>query len=181
MKKAAKVVRTKICKIEDPAERIAETARLLAWSSTASPYKKRPPSLYNKVKEEISFTGNAKSCSGYVGVVLEASGLAPGILKKGYNTACIDDYLKNPKSGWKNIKQLKNKKPRSGDVAVSPKPCGCKCNNPGPGHTLIYLKNKSGKLVIAEANLNVYYGAIKSGIGNYHRSSNFKIYRYVSG
>ena len=182
MKKAAKVVRDKICKIEDPAKRIAETARLLAWpASQAKNAYNRAANNYKKAAEQVgtsNLPGNA--CSGFVSTVLKASGLVSDYHpNKGYNTACINNYFKKSPN-WKNIKTLEKSTPRPGDVAVLPKPCGCNCNKKQMGHTLVYIEDK-GKIVIAQANYASprQYGYVTTGRGNYHNNKRFIIYRYV--
>jgi hypothetical protein len=175
------VVRNDICKLETGAERVSETARLLAWpASQASNGYSGATSNYKKAAQQAGTSdlpGNA--CSGFVKTVLRASGLASDFgSSKGWNTACVNDYLDNSPN-WKNIKTLKKKTPLPGDIAVWPKPCGCKCNDSGMGHTLVYVKS-GGKTVTAQANYAKprQYGVIK-GKGNYQNSSNFNIYRYV--
>lgn len=179
--RAAKVVRKDICELDTGAEKISETARLLAWpASQASNGYSGATSNYKKAAQQVGTSGlPGNACSGFVSTVLKASGLAPDYHpNKGYNTACINDFLKNSPN-WKNIKTLEKNTPRPGDIAVYPKPCGCNCNEAQMGHTLVYVKS-GGKTVTAQANYAKprQYGVIK-GKGNYHNSSNFKIYRYV--
>lgn len=181
MERAAKVVRNDICKLETGAEKVSETARLLAWpASQARNGYSGPTSNYRKAAQQVGTSGlPGNACSGFVSTVLKASGLAPDYHpNKGYNTACVNDYLKNSPN-WKNIKTLEKNTPRPGDIAVFPKPCGCHCSKAQMGHTLVYVKS-GGKTVTAQANYASprQYGVIK-GKGNYQYSSNFKIYRYV--
>ncbi len=185
MKKAAKVVRSKICKLETGAEKISETAKMLAWSaSQASNASYKATSNYTKAASQVGTSGlPGNACSGFVKTVLRASGLASDFSSnKGYNTACINDYLKNSPN-WKNIKTLKNSTPRPGDIAVFPKPCGCNCDEAQMGHTLVYVKS-GGKTVVAEASYHTNpakrkYGYMTTSKRTYHNSSNFNIYRYV--
>ena len=181
--RAAKVVRNDICNLDTGAEKIAETAKLLAWpANQAGNAYSGATSKYKKAALQVGtddLPGNA--CSGFVDTVLKASGLAPDFHPTiyHYSTSCIDDYLKGSPN-WKNIKKLEKNTPRPGDIAVMRKPCGCDSQCGGMGHTLVYIKD-NGRIVTAQANYAPprQYGYVTGGKGTYHNSSSYNIYRYV--
>ena len=146
MERAAKVVRDKICDIEDPAKRISMTARLLAGSWTS------PSSAYIQAMKEIGSYGNGgskgqqkgNSCDVFVHTVLIASGVDTGVPNnlRGSNTKTLYNYFKNHPKKWKQVK-FSNR--TEGDVTAKP------LTDSAMGHVSLVIRNKSGKLVTAEA------------------------------
>ena len=139
MERAAKVVRDKICKIEDPSERIAKTAKLLAGSKNYSTYV----TAMNQTKSNYQYDycqKIGKSCNTYVATVLLASGVDPNIPKGKYgnSTANLVDYF-DSSSKWKCVSHNPQKS-KEGDVVI-------KAQN----HVTITVRNSQGKLVTAHA------------------------------
>ena len=185
--RAAKVVRNDICNLDTGAEKIAETAKLLAWpyGTSSSTYNNRATVKFNYALNQTHFNGNSpgddcskygKSCAAFVDVVVLASGVDPSFpggekSKYSYSTAGIYSHLVNsPK--WKDIKKLDNKV-RPGDIAVKPITKTRKV-----GHVVTYIKNSSGKTVTAEASLCGFYGVARN-TKLYTNDSNYTIFRYV--
>lgn len=182
MERAARVVRNDICKLETGAEKIAKTAKLLAWPVSQAGYSyNKATTKFNYALNQTHFSGNGdhcspsgKSCAAFIDVVVLASGVDPyfpgGPNYNGYSTAAIYNHLKNS-SKWKDIRKIDNKV-RPGDIAVKP------LTSNGPGHVLTYIKNASGKIVAVQASLCQYYGKVSTK-KDYANDSAYTIFRYV--
>ena len=194
MENAAPLIRSKICKIEDPRERISETTRLLAWpKGTAwNTYSKRATANFRNVLNQIYFSGggcsaDGKSCAAFVDVVVLASGVDPNFSgsknNKGFNTGCIYNYLVKSKK-WVEISKLGDKVPRAGDISVKPRLLNGRvaCNTNAydqSGHVVLYAKDASGKTVTAEANNCGNYGIYTNNKWSYNNINRFTVFRYV--
>lgn len=165
MKKAAKVVRDKICKLETPAERLSQTAILLAGSAS------KPSKNYVAAMEETKTTkgesgcrAKGQACGMFVGTTVRAAGIDP---KFPTMASRIYPYVKKSKD-WKEVS---TKNPKPGDISLSYFSGG------DAGHVSIYVKNKKGKTVTAQASLCDFYGVVESKA--YYTGSSNKTYRYV--
>jgi hypothetical protein len=143
MKKAAKVVRNKICKLKTPGERISATAKLLVGSGSAASEK------YKQAMEETGANDPndycqtiGESCNTFVATVILASGVDPNVPKgrDGNNTRDLYDYFSNS-SKWKAVSNDPSDS-REGDVVIKPLPSG---------HVTVTVKNSNGNLVTAHA------------------------------
>ena len=187
MKNAAKVVRDDICKLSSPNQRLATTAKLLAWpnGTKSSIYNNQATPAYKTAAKQTGVPNRVtvdndefhdhyigKSCAMYVCVSVATSGVDPTFpggtkSKKACNTSEIYNYLSSHPKKWKNINKLQPSKPQPGDIIVTN----------GRGHVATYVNNK-GKTVIAQANLHVYYGLVMS-TAKWQGGSPYSIFRYV--
>ena len=81
----------------------------------------------------------------------------------------IHPYVKDSKHGWKKVS---NSNPQPGDISLS--------YIDGSGvaqHVSIYVKNKNGKTVTAQASLCDFYGVVENRAQ--YTSGNNETYRYV--
>ncbi len=162
--------------------KISDVGVALAWSSTNSPYKSRPNKAFSKAANALKITKGetnpcrkkAMACGIYVGTVVRYSGVDPKLPKSSkriYKYVRAKGEYKND-GGNKKWKELKNKKDaKPGDIAL-------KVINGVGKHVALYVKNKKGKTVTAEASLCNYYGVVRSK-KKYINDSQYKIYRFV--
>ena len=165
MKSAAKVVRNQVCKLKTPAERISTTAVLLAGS--ASRPSKKYIAAMNETKTNRGESGcraDGQACGMFVGTTVRAAGIDP---KFPTMASRIYPYVKKSKY-WKEVS---TKNPKPGDVSLSYFDGG------SAGHVSVYVKNKNGKTVTAQASLCDFYGVVEDR-AQYTGGGN-KTYRYV--
>jgi hypothetical protein len=181
VERAAKVVEDDICKLDSPNERMAVTAKKLAWpyGTSSDKYYNYATSEYKKAAKETGVPDRVtadtkeyhdhyigKSCAMYVCVSIAASGVDQGFpggikSKRACETGQIYSYLSNSPR-WTEVS-----KPQPGDVIVTN----------GKGHVATYVK-RGNKTVIAQANLHVYFGRVM-GSAKWQGSSPYTIFRYT--
>ena len=171
MERAAKVVRDKVCKVEDPVERIVKTAKLLAGSRDYASYVyKQAMKQTDSNNRNDSCQKSGESCNTYVATVLRASGVDLGIPTgnkgEGNWTGALSTYFKNHKNKWKFISHNPYSS-RNGDVVIV-----------GGEHVTITVKNSQGKLVTAHASHCTDFPFISGGIYNGY-SGTPSVYRYI--
>lgn len=156
-----------------PAEKLSNKAVELAWPA-GTPKKKYYNSATAAFTAAMKATGtnkgesgcrkSGKACGMFVGTVVRAAGIDS---KFPTMASRIYKYVKKSK----NWKQVSTKNPQPGDISLS------HFKNGNAGHVSIYVKNKKGKTVTAQASLCDFYGII-SNKKQYTGSSN-KTYRYI--
>ena len=174
MERAAKVVRDKICKYKKPGNKLSETALALAWpAGNAKKSENGPTAAFKKAMYETKTNqgenGNhcrriGKACGMFVGTVVRAAGIDKSFPKM---ASKIYPYVKNS-SRWKEVS---TSKPKAGDISLS------YFSNGKAGHVSIYVKNKKGKIVTAQASLCDYWGRVESK--KLYTSSKNKTFRRV--
>ena len=174
MERAAKVVRNKICKYKKPGKKLSETALALAWPvGYVKKSENGPTAAFKKAMYETKTNqgenGNhcrriGKACGMFVGTVVRAAGIDKSFPKM---ASKIYPYVKKS-SRWKEVS---TSRPKAGDISLS------YFENGEAGHVSIYVKNKKGKIVTAEASLCDYWGRVK-GSKKYTSSKN-KTFRRV--
>ena len=174
MERAAKVVRDKICKYKKPGKKLSETALALAWpAGYVKKSENGPTAAFKKAMYETKTNQNehynhcrriGKACGMFVGTVVRAAGIDKSFPKM---ASKIYPYVKKS-SRWKEVS---TSRPKAGDISLS------YFSNGKAGHVSIYVKNKKGKIVTAEASLCDYWGRVK-GSKKYTSSKN-KTFRRV--
>ncbi len=174
MERAAKVVRNKICKYKKPGKRLSETALALAWpAGYVKKSENGPTAAFKKAMIETKTNQNehynncrriGQACGMFVGTVVRAAGIDKSFPKM---ASKIYPYVRKS-SRWKEVS---TSKPRAGDISLS------YFSNGEAGHVSIYVKNKKGKIVTAEANLCDYWGRVKDS--KKYTSSKNKTFRRV--
>ena len=174
MERAAKVVRDKICKYKKPGKKLSETALALAWpAGYVKKSENGPTAAFKKAMYETKTNqgenGNhcrriGKACGMFVGTVVRAAGIDKSFPKM---ASKIYPYVRKS-SRWKEVS---TSRPKAGDISLS------YFENGDAGHVSIYVKNKKGKIVTAEASLCDYWGRVK-GSKKYTSSKN-KTFRRV--
>lgn len=174
MERAAKVVRDKICKYKKPGEKLSETALALAWpAGYVKKSENGPTAAFKKAMYETKTNQGehynhcrriGKACGMFVGTVVRAAGIDKSFPKM---ASKIYPYVRKS-SRWKEVS---TSRPKAGDISLS------YFKNGDAGHVSIYVKNKKGKIVTAEASLCDYWGRVK-GSKKYTSSKN-KTFRRV--
>ena len=174
MERAAKVVRNKICKYKKPGKKLSETALALAWpAGNKKRSEEKPTSAFKKAMYETKTNqgenGNhcrriGKACGMFVGTVVRAAGIDKSFPKM---ASKIYPYVKKS-SRWKEVS---TSRPKAGDISLS------YFENGEAGHVSIYVKNKKGKIVTAQASLCDYWGRVESK--KLYTSSKNKTFRRV--
>lgn len=166
-----------------PAEKLSNKAVELAWPAGTSKKK-----YYNQAtaaftaamkatgtnKGESGCRKSGKACGMFVGTVVRASGVDKNMPTM---ASRIYDYVRGVgkykgKGGDKKWKKVSTKNPKPGDISLSHFK-----KNGEAGHVSIYVKNKKGKTVTAQASLCDFYGIV--GTKKQYTGSSNKTYRYV--
>ena len=149
-----------------------KTALDLAWPySQRSKSKNRATPAFNSAmrstrtnKGESGCRKSGKACGMFVGTVVRYSGLDSNFPTTAYSSC--REHMKNSKR-WKNVT---NEKRQVGDIL-------CYLGGGGSDHIGMVVKNKSGRLVSAQASLCDFYGRVEGKI--YTDGRRLVVYRYV--
>ena len=157
---------------ESAAEKLNKVALELAWpSGNSSKSKKSATRAFTKAmnatksnKGESGCRKSGKACGMFVGTVVRYAGI-----DKNFPTMAsrIYPYVRDSKK-WK---QVPSSKPKPGDISLS------YFKNGNAGHVSIYVRNKKGKIVTAQASLCDWYGRVEGKA--YYTGSGNKTYRYI--
>lgn len=156
-----------------PAQRLSTKALELAWPANTSKSKyvnQATPAFTAAMKATGTNKGESgcrksgQACGMFVGTVVRAAGIDP---KFPTMASQIYPYVRDSRK-WK---QVSTKNPQPGDISLSYFSGG------SAGHVSIYVKNKKGKTVTAQASLCDFYGVMEDRA--LYTSSSNKTFRYI--